>query len=634
MPFNLAKIQPPSHIRKFILFCGIAILIIDILSLSYFRILDRFELVTLDFRYNFRLIFPQKINPDIALIEIGEDTLGTLGKWPLPRDYHASLIDILSKFGARSIMFDVLFCEPTGWDGILCDSAKRAGNVYFPFAFTLSEKYHKGIVEGKAIDAPLIEGLKDAAKGVGFINKVVDVDGKVRRTPLFVTFQGVQYQSMALKLASEYMGGKEGRIPTDENGMALLNFAGRWADTFKHYSYLDILAAYQESTEGKRPRIDLNQLKGKVCFIGLTATGTQELGPIPIENNYPMLGVHANLFNMLTEKSYLERLGRLGNLAILVTLVLILFFSIRKVRPFTAFLISLGIIMTLFMSAILFFTFRGLWIDIVCPAITLFGIYLGITINKYISEIGVREKMQKELAVAASIQKCFLPAEVPSIEGLDIAVDMKTAKEVGGDLYDFVKLDEEKLGIMLGDVSGKGVPASLFMSKVETLFRVYSKSETRPSTVVSKLNKEIASDERSGLFTTLIYTIFDTSKKQLLFSDAGHLPMLFVHNGKAQKLTSEDGMAIGIMQDVTFTDKAVGLSKGDFVIFYTDGISEARDLKGNEFTIERLTGLVEKYHSLSAAELLKLILEEIRRFQGKAVQHDDMTIIVVKAKGY
>jgi len=649
MPHNITAIikafaKTKKH-KKVLLFLGIIILIIDVLSVSYFRILDRFELVTLDFRYSLRSAFPQKVNPDITLIEIGEDTLGVLGVWPLPRDYHSSLIDVLNKFGTKMIVFDILFCEPTPWDDILIASTKKAGNVYFPFVFELEAKQQKGIPKAKGVDAPLLKGLKEASKGTGFINKLIDIDGKVRRAPLFAQFQGKRHSSLGLKIASDYIGINsdaisfdnknkvlfaDSKIPVDNNGTILLDFAGRWTDTFTHYSYIDILAADKELREGKTPRLDLNALKGKVCFVGLTATGTQELGPIPIENSYPMLGIHANLLNMLLEGSYLIRLSRVDNLAILIALIIGLLFLILRLRPYTAFLVSLGLIALLFMCSSLLFAFKGIWMDMVCPGVILFGVYLTVTIVKYIAEIKTREKIQKELAVAASIQKCFLPAEIPSIEGLDIAAEMKTAKEVGGDLYDFIKLDDRRLGVMIGDVSGKGVPASLFMAKVETLFKVYSKNESQPASVITKLNKEVSSDERSGLFTTLIYAVFDTENKQLLLSDAGHLPAVLVRKGKAEKVVLEGGMAIGIMEDETFMDKTITLSEGDIVVAYTDGISEAKDLKGNEFSIERLMSLLEENRQLSAADLLKRIISEVTRFQGKAIQHDDMTIVVAK----
>ncbi|MBI4335342.1 MAG: CHASE2 domain-containing protein [Candidatus Omnitrophica bacterium] len=619
--------------KKIIAYFGLAILVVDILSISYFRILDRFELVTLDFRYGLRLIFPQKINPDIAVVEISEDTLRFLGKWPLPRDYHASLIEVLSKFGARTIIFDILFCEPTGWDKVLVESAKKAGNVYFPFAFRLGDRPGRTALEAVEVDAPILPDLKEAAKGVGFINKIIDRDGKVRRTPLIIKFHGKEYRSLALQAADDYLGrgtAAAAGAPVDENGAILLNFAGRWEETFRHYSYLDILAAYQESQEGKTPRLGPAELNGKVCFVGLTATGTQELGPIPVQNSYPMLGVHANLFNMLTQKSYLRRAPRFVNVLALVILAGCLLFFMRRLRPFTAFFALLGTMSLLFIGSATAFIFAGLWMDIVCPSIVLFAAYIGVTINRYVNEITTRERMQKELAIAASIQKCFLPAGIPLLEGLDIAAEMKTAKEVGGDLYDFVGIDDHRLGVMLGDVSGKGVPASLFMARVETLFKVYSKSGEGPSSVISKLNGEVSCDERSGMFTTLIYAVFDVKKKALVFSDAGHLPLILVRANEAKRLVSDDGMAVGIMPDTTFSEQEVGLSAGDVAVFYTDGVTEARDVKGNEFGAERLIDLVTAARDLPATKIAGRILEGLRRFQGKAVQHDDITVIIVK----
>ncbi len=622
-----------------------AILVIDVLSISYFRILDRFELITLDFRYGLRLTPNKRVNPDIAIIEIGEDTLKTLGKWPLPRDYHASLIDVLSRLGARAVIFDILFCEPTGWDSLLVESAKKAGNCYFPFAFRIDNTGRGRIIEAQTIDDPLLTDLQAAAKGTGHINKLTDADGKTRRIPLFIKYRGRPYPSIAFKAACDYLGMrrtpiphkhglyvklKDNYVPLEEDGTFLLNFAGRWADTFKHYSYLDILAAYNEYAHGKKPRINLSSLKGKVCFVGLTATGTQELGPVPTESSYPMLGIHANLFNDLTQNIYLKRCGRSWNLALFIILAVLLLFLVRRLKPFLAFFAFIAVCLMFLISCSLVFAFYGLWIDMAYPTVMLFGIYLTITINKYISEIKGREKIQKELAVAASIQNCFLPDGIPEVEGLDVAVRMKTAKEVGGDLYDFVNLSAGRLGIMIGDVSGKGVPASLFMAKVETLFKVFSKSERSPSKVLSRLNNEIALDERSGLFTTLIYAIVDVKSSSLQFSDAGHLPIIVIRDGGHECLTSDDGMALGVMEGATFADKTVRLKKGDTVIFYTDGIPEARNIKGEEFGIERLVDILKGINHLSAEEMLGAVTDQVRRFQGKAFQHDDITLILVK----
>lgn len=642
--FKLSKSGKLS--RRLFLPATITFLIAGILLVSYFRLLDRLELVSLDFRYSLRLRYPRATNPDIVLVEIGEDTLQSLGRWPLPRDYQAGLVEALSGFGARMILFDILFCEPTGWDTLFADMTRQAGNVYFPFVFGLRERYPPGLPQATGIDAPILKGLQEASRGIGFINKFVDMDGKVRRAPVLIEYQEKVYPSMAVRAACAYRGidvasvqpaGKnritfsDTTIPLDEEGLILLHYSGRWVETFTHYSFLDILTAYQAVLEEREPAIDVKALQGKVCFVGLTATGTQELGPIPIEKSYPMLGIHANLFNMLTRDIYLRRLGRFGNLAILILLTMGLFFLIRKKKPSLACLLSGLFIILVLVVATGLFVFSGLWVDVVWPVLVLVGVYLGITLVRFIAEIKTREKIQRELAVATSIQESFLPEHVPSIKGLEIAAKIKTAKEVGGDLYDFVALDEHRVGIMVGDVSGKGVPAALLMARIETLFRVYSKSSQVPSEVVSKLNQEIASDERSGLFTTLVYTIFDVPGKQLVFSDAGHLPIIVVHkNGEEESHFSEEGMAVGIMEETFFEDKAIDIVTGDTIVFYSDGVTEARDPKANEFGSDRLTDMLKRVRHLSAGEIVDSLFKDLRRFQGKAVQHDDITIIAVK----
>jgi sigma-B regulation protein RsbU (phosphoserine phosphatase) len=183
---------------------------------------------------------------------------------------------------------------------------------------------------------------------------------------------------------------------------------------------------------------------------------------------------------------------------------------------------------------------------------------------------------------------------------------------------------------MIGDVSGKGIPAALFMAKVDTLFRMYTKNVEHPSKTLEMLNNEMASDERSGLFTTIAYAVIDSGQKKLLVSDAGHLPVILIRGDDAERLSVEDGMAVGIMEGITFSERAVGLKKGDIIVFYTDGVSEAKDIKGNEFKIERLIDIVKLCRDLSAREIVDSILRELKNFHGKAPQHDDITVIAVK----
>jgi len=609
--------------------------------------LERFELIAIDFAHNLKP--SPKINEDIVLIEIGEDSLQGLGRWPFPRDYHASLIEVLKQAQAKMVIFDVLFSESTAWDSILTESAQSFERAYFPFAFRLKEDAQEKVLKADSIDAPLIKSLKEASAGSGFINKLVDIDGKVRRVPLFIDFKNELYPHLSLKAACDYLNipikqveinkgyvkiGERLRIPTDRQGAALLNFAGPWVETFQHFSYVDVLASYYELQQGAPARVDLDKLKDKVCFIGLTATGTHELGPVPIEKSYPMLGVHANLFNMITKDAYLRRLSPWQNTSILIIISALFFLLVYIAKPLVGLVISIGLIVLVFIVFVLVFSLYGIWIDFVYLAVSAAIIYLGVTLNRYITEIRKRLKIQKELAVAHSIQQSFLPDETPKITGLDIASNVITAKEIGGDLYDFMKLDGEKLGVIVGDVSGKGVPAALFMAKVATLFKIFAKEEVFASNVLGKINEELAHDYRSGLFVTLCYAIISKDKEKLSFSNAGHLPLIIVRgaNQDIETITHEEGMAAGLMEGAAFSDKQVTLSKKDAIILYTDGVTEAMDARRHEFGMEGLKKVLVQTKELSAEEILKMLLASIKRFQGKAAQHDDITAVVIKIK--
>ncbi|MFH1848011.1 MAG: CHASE2 domain-containing protein [Candidatus Omnitrophota bacterium] len=634
-------------LKNTFLFLAVLLLALFFLSVSYFRLFERLELIALDLRYNLRR--PPAASDDIVLIEIGEDSLSALGRWPFPRDYHASLIDVLKNLGARMVIFDILFSEPTAWDMALEDSADSYGRAYFPFALRLDDTKDPGVPSASGIDAPLLAGIERSAAGTGFINKLVDIDGKVRRVPLFIKYEGKLYPHMSLKAACDDMGipmtaidlsrpgyvriGDRLRIPVDPGGNLLLNFAGKWGKVFEHYSYLDILAAYNDIRKGVKPRLDLEVLKNKVCFVGLTAAGTHELGPTPVEKLYPMMGIHANLFNNIRNNGYLRRLSRLWNLMFLIIISALFLRAILKVRPLSGLFLAAASVLAVFMISVGMFAVAGLWIDVVVPVLALFSIYSGTTLYRYLSEIRHRLQVERELAIAKSIQQSFLPEAPPRTKGLDIAATLITAREVGGDLYDFVEADK-KTGVMVGDVSGKGVPAALFMARTMTLFKIFSKEGRSPAMVLKKINDELTGDYRSGLFVTLLYGLFDSAKKNFIFSNAGHLPAIIVRakGSGMEVIEHREGMAAGIMEEANFSDKTIELSRGDMVVLYTDGVTEAMDAKRREFGMDALKEALRSSGDGTSQDTLDRLLRAIRSFQGRADQHDDITAVVIRVE--
>jgi sigma-B regulation protein RsbU (phosphoserine phosphatase) len=208
---------------------------------------------------------------------------------------------------------------------------------------------------------------------------------------------------------------------------------------------------------------------------------------------------------------------------------------------------------------------------------------------------------------------------------------MRSAKAVGGDLYTFVHLEGERLGVMVGDVSGKGTPAALFMAKVVSEFKFLAREKTDPAQVLRDLNNSIASESTGGLFVTLSYAIFDMKERKLIMSNGGHLPLVSTDSeGGLHMLSADEGMPIGVMPDMPFAVSERPLKSGDCFMLYSDGISEARNVRKDEFGADALGKALIAVRHENSEKILNDTMVQLERFIGKAEQHDDMTLIVVK----
>ena len=261
----------------------LTVLLAVIVFPSATRLFDTYENILLDARFRLRPVQP--FSPKITIIEISDDTLAQLSYWPLPRDFHASLIDVLSVCGVKAIMFDVLFVEPSEEDISLAEAIKKAGNVYLPFVLRMEDDSPVKIPSAKDKIAALLPQLTSEVKASGHINSRKDPDGKVRWAPLVIEDNSELRSHIALLMACDYLGipcrdiqikgntllvGKKLAIPVSKGGAVLVNYAGHWNETFRHYSYVDILTSFQQKLEGKTPKINLDDLKDSICFIGLT----------------------------------------------------------------------------------------------------------------------------------------------------------------------------------------------------------------------------------------------------------------------------------------------------------------------------------------------------------------------------
>ncbi|MFA5269139.1 MAG: SpoIIE family protein phosphatase [Methanoregula sp.] len=257
-------------------------------------------------------------------------------------------------------------------------------------------------------------------------------------------------------------------------------------------------------------------------------------------------------------------------------------------------------------------------------------------LREYISTLkrttAEKERMLKELEIAKGIQQSFLPDAAPEIPGFDLEGRNIPALEVGGDFYDFIPLDLDHWGLVIADVSGKGVPAALFMALSRTLIRASAHSVDDPVSSILEANGHIVEDSKTSMFVTLFYAVLDAKAKTLTFVNAGHNPPL--HMGAAGSgqvtLLSAEGIALGVLDEITLQSVKIQLQPGDLVVLYTDGVTEAADIKDDMYGTERLTACVEMNRSKSSREIIEAIVEDVTAFAGSRPQFDDITIMVLK----
>lgn len=597
------------------------------LSLSYFRVFENYELQTYDWRCQLRGSRP--VSDRIVMVDIWDDALEAIGAWPFNREYHAELLRILGENGAKAVGFDILFAEPREGDEAFVKAAENTKIAYFVYGFS-DIQVHKGLATASHMAGPLLPSYARAAKNLGHVNPISDADGKIRRLWPVIRYQGKDYYHLGFSIGRDLLGG-DPSVPLDEDGAFIVNYAGTWEKAFKHVSYLDVLAADQEKATGKKPRLDLSQFKNKVCFVGLTSLGSHDTKAIPIQSVYPMLGMHANTLNGLLMKDYIRRLDRVSNTAILALLMMLIFVLCRYLRPLAALGAVIGVLAGYLGLVTLSFLLWGVWINLFFPFMLSIAIYAVATLSQAMIELQKREVIEKELKIASQIQLSFLPEHLPENPYLDLAVYMKPAKAVGGDLYAFLPFSEDRLGVMVGDVSGKGTPAALFMAKAVSEFKFSARDKDDPAAALSGVNESISSEATGGLFVTMSYVIFEPKKHRFLLSNGGHLPLAVINaQGGTELLSAEEGMPIGVLPGVAFADLKREISTGEIFALYSDGVSEARNTKAQEYDVESLLKTMRENRERPAQEILNRCVEGLNRFMGKAQQHDDITLIILK----
>ncbi len=248
-------------------------------------------------------------------------------------------------------------------------------------------------------------------------------------------------------------------------------------------------------------------------------------------------------------------------------------------------------------------------------------------------EMVTREGLQREIQLARQIQRTFLPDKFPAMDGWDLDVRWQTARQVGGDFYDVFQIDDERIGLVIADVSDKGIPAALYMTVARTLIRAQMQSSLSPGQVLKKVNQYLLSETPDGLFVTAIYCTLDIKSGELLYANAGHnLPYVFHSRENKLEILPKGGIALGVISEPDYPDRKYHCKTGDFFFLYTDGLTETFSPSGEEFGIERLVQILQTNLNQTPSGLLSKIDENLVSFRGEITPEDDVTLMMIQRK--
>ena len=270
---------------------------------------------------------------------------------------------------------------------------------------------------------------------------------------------------------------------------------------------------------------------------------------------------------------------------------------------------------------------------------------LSITIEKAIEQINYVHEAQQEhsqleslksdLAVASEIQQAILPRVFPPFpedaDKLDVAASMTPAKDVGGDFYDFFRIDEDHIGFVIADVSGKGIPAAIFMAVSRTLIRATGIKGESPASCIDYSNKLLAAESVDCMFVTVFYGIYQLSTGEMVYCNAGHNPpYLLKHTGEVEALPLAADPMVGAIDGIDFHEGHLKLERGDALVMFTDGVTEAMNPVFEEFGEQRLVDTLEEITLHNCQQMVDAIKADVTAFAAEAEQSDDITVMAVK----
>ncbi len=655
--------------------------------------LQRLENLTLDLRFRARAAFDPPASRHLLWVGIDEASLDTFGRWPWPREILGQFGTLLAAFGPRVVALDLLFTErdtgnPEG------DLALAAGLGALGSAITgaLLSEAPPTVTPGKSLTTPLPHVVGQSNKlysqpfalrpipelselsHFGFIDSHPNTtDGIRRRVPLVVRVGHEYYPSLALQAVMLYWNvapeqvevelgnmirlhspGGVRTIPITEFGEILLN--NRNTEGFTYWSLAGLFRALLLDASEETPLAeDHTHPRDKILVLGQTAVGLTDFGPSPLSSWSPLVLTWLNAINSILNEDYLTSIPLWPwPLAAWLAIAWASLFLLNKGAVRMAILAPLLIAAGYIGICLVVFMTKSTVLPLALPILGFASLHTASILLRWREEIAERrivseelartaeekKRLEQELQIAREIQMSTLPLVFPAFpERLDIGLHatVEPAKLVGGDLFDFYFIDAHRLFFVLGDVAGKGLPASLFMTMALSVFRAHAAQGLSPDENLRRSNDVLAMRNPRCTFVTTFCGLLDLRTGWVEYANGGHNPPVHLLASGELRFLEEEGVALGALEEMEYTKRELLLAPGEGLLLYTDGVTEAENPESEQFEPERMInslahGLplcVDDNGRRNAAALTAYLRKDLADFVREAPPSDDITILAI-----
>ncbi|MDT8310465.1 MAG: CHASE2 domain-containing protein [Methylophaga sp.] len=643
----------------------------------------------------------ERVSAPVVIVEIDEQSLAELGQWPWPRSLIAKLLDNIGTMQPAAIALDIIMPEADrsapcqmvdlipDVDNALKQQICNLPNNDVVLAESLARNQAilgiAGINSNQAINihtAPVLARGEDpkpwlihfnsaltnlpvltaAAAGHAFLSTETE-RGVIRRLPLLATIGDTLVPALSMEMLRIASGSSTFNVTTSKNGIEFVgigdlqirtqNDGTAWLHYSKHQperfiSAVDILNG----------QVSKQTLESKLVLLGFSGLGLVDFPTTALGERVPGVEIHAQMLEAIFDQTILDRPDWALWLEALFLAVmgLVVIYLLPKLRTTAQVISMVGLTVTLITIGLISFSRGQLLIDVLSPLLMFFILYMAMLADSLIRDEGqiqllelnlqaqreAAAKVQGEMEAAKRFQMGILPDPQQTFTQetrVDIAAIMEPAKMVGGDLYDCFMLDQHHMFFSLGDVCGKGVPASLFMVISKTLCKSVALRDNADfseiGALISQANREISRDNPEMLFVTAFIGILDLRTGELNYCNAGHERPLIVAPGcRPKTLDASSGPPISIVDDVSYQSFTYRLAREEFICVFTDGITEAANAHEELFGNERLLNCLKDVETEdTATSLLKKACDAAHDFVGNVEPSDDLTMMVIRWRG-